>query len=88
LQSPAAMPRAKSVLSFVDELLAEQQTLTAVERFARKHEQHEFPAQSKYYRDLIPLAKPQPGEQYAFTVELDKCSGCKACVSACHTLNG
>src|ERR1043166_4528182 len=88
LQSPAAPLRAKSVLSVVDELLAEQQTLTAVERFARKHEQHELPAQSKYYRDLIPLAKPQPGEQYAFTVDLDKCSGCKACVSACHSLNG
>jgi Fe-S-cluster-containing dehydrogenase component/DMSO reductase anchor subunit len=84
----AALPRAKSVLSFVDELLAEQQTLTAVERFARKHDQHELPAQAKYYRDLIPLAKPQPGEQYAFTVDLDKCSGCKACVSACHSLNG
>jgi len=84
----SAAPRAKSPLSFVDELLAEQQTLTAVERFARKHEQHDLPAQAKYYRDLIPLAKPQPGEQYAFTVDLDKCSGCKACVSACHSLNG
>lgn len=85
--SPPAS-RAKSPFSFVDELLAEQQTLTAVERFARKHEQHQLPTQAKYYRDLIPLAKPQPGEQYAFTVDLDKCSGCKACVSACHSLNG
>jgi Fe-S-cluster-containing dehydrogenase component/DMSO reductase anchor subunit len=85
--SPPAS-RAKSPFSFVDELLAEQQTLTAVERFARKHEQHKLPTQAKYYRDLIPLARPQPGEQYAFTVDLDKCSGCKACVSACHSLNG
>ena len=37
---------------------------------------------------LIPLSAPQPGEQYAFTVDLDRCSGCKACVSACHSLNG
>jgi formate dehydrogenase iron-sulfur subunit len=80
--------RAKSPLAFLDELLDEQQTLTAVQRFARKHDRHEVPAQAKYYRDLIPLAKPQPGEQYAFTVDLDKCSGCKACVTACHSLNG
>jgi Fe-S-cluster-containing dehydrogenase component/DMSO reductase anchor subunit len=85
---PADGLRARPVLSFVDELLAEQQTLTAVERFAQKHEQHDLPAQAKYYQDLIPLARPQPGEQYAFSVELDKCSGCKACVSACHSLNG
>ena len=26
--------------------------------------------------------------QYAFDVDLDSCSGCKACVSACHSLNG
>ena len=40
------------------------------------------------YRDLIPLSSPRPGEQYAFEVDLDKCSSCKACVSACHSLNG
>src|SRR4030095_7765056 len=26
--------------------------------------------------------------QYAFEVDLDQCSGCKACVTACHSLNG
>lgn len=72
----------------IDELLAEQQRLTAVERFAQRHESDAIPAQAKYYRDLIPLTKPQPGQQYAFEVNLDKCSGCKACVSACHSLNG
>src|SRR6185369_3646357 len=25
---------------------------------------------------------------YAFEVDLDSCTGCKACVSACHSLNG
>jgi formate dehydrogenase iron-sulfur subunit len=69
-------------------MLKTQQTLTAVERFAQKHEAGDVPAQSKYYRDLIPLAKPRGGEQYAFEVDLDACTGCKACVSACHTLNG
>jgi Fe-S-cluster-containing dehydrogenase component/DMSO reductase anchor subunit len=74
--------------NLIDELLAEQQQLTAVERFARQHEQHELPAQARYYRSLIPLTKPGPGEQYAFAVDLDACTACKACVSACHSLNG
>ena len=47
-----------------------------------------FPSQARYYRDLIPLSKPGVGEQYAFAVDLDICTGCKACVSACHSLNG
>ncbi len=74
--------------TLIDELLEEQGRLTAVERFAQRHEADTIPAQAEYYRDLIPLTKPQPGQQYAFEVDLDKCSGCKACVSACHSLNG
>ena len=74
--------------TLIDELLAEQQRLTVVGRFAKQHELNPGPAQEKYYRDLIPLTQPQPGQQYAFEVDLDKCSGCKACVSACHSLNG
>ncbi len=74
--------------TLVDALLEEQRTLTAVDRFARKHQQHDFPAQQKHYRDLIPLNAPKHGEQYAFAVDLDACTGCKACVSACHSLNG
>ncbi len=74
--------------TLIDELLAEQQRLTAVERFAQKHDRDAIPAQAKYYRDLIPLTKPLAGQQYAFEVDLDKCSGCKACVSACHSMNG
>src|SRR5688500_236698 len=31
---------------------------------------------------------PVTGQQYAFEVDLDRCSGCKACVAACHSLNG
>jgi formate dehydrogenase iron-sulfur subunit len=77
--------------TLIDELLAQQKSLspqTAVARFAEIHEQDTLPAQARYYRDLIPLNKPAPGEQYAFEVDLDKCSGCKACVTACHSLNG
>lgn len=74
--------------TLIDQLLAEQRTLTAVERFSQKHSRGELPTQSSYYQDLIPLSKPAPGQQYAFAVNLDKCTGCKACVSACHSLNG
>lgn len=63
-------------------------SLTAVEEFARLHEDHELPANERYYRDLIPLSQPGPGEQYAFEVDLDACTGCKSCVVACHSLNG
>lgn len=74
--------------TLIDDLLEAQQRLTAVERFSQKHERHALPAQARYYRDLIPLERPQEGEQYAFAVDLDACTGCKACVSACHSMNG
>jgi formate dehydrogenase iron-sulfur subunit len=83
--------------TLIDELLAQQKSLgspgsslasSAVTRFSDLHDQQALPAQARYYRDLIPLNKPRPGEQYAFEVDLDKCSGCKACVTACHSLNG
>jgi len=74
--------------TLIDRLLAEQRELTAVERFSQKHASTDFPLQAKFYRDLIPLSRPGPGQQYAFEVNLDSCSGCKACVSACHSLNG
>src|SRR5688500_4708280 len=74
--------------SLIEELLAEQRLLTAVTKFSQKHERAELPLQSRFYRDLIPLSRPTLGEQYAFEVDLDKCSGCKACVAACHSLNG
>ena len=74
--------------TLIDDLLAEQQLLTPVATFSRKHERHTLPAQAKYYRDLIPLSSPEAGEQYAFAVDLDACTGCKACVTACHNLNG
>ncbi len=72
----------------IDDLLGEQQLLTPVAIFSRKHEHHTVPAQAKYYRDLIPLSLPAAGEQYAFAVDLDACTGCQACVTACHHLNG
>jgi formate dehydrogenase iron-sulfur subunit len=75
-------------INLVDELLAQQRKLTPVERFAQRHDRGDLPAQARYYRDLIPTSKPSAGEQYAFAVNLDACTGCKACVSACHSMNG
>lgn len=75
-------------VNLIDELLAEQQRLTPVERFAKRHDRADLPAQARYYRDLIPSSLPARRQQYAFAVDLDVCSGCKACVSACHSLNG
>jgi Fe-S-cluster-containing dehydrogenase component/DMSO reductase anchor subunit len=83
-----ASPKRRLPVLPVNALLQAQQTLTAVERFAKKHDTGGVPAQEKYYRDLIPLERPRAGQQYAFQVDLDACTGCKACVSACHTLNG
>ncbi|WP_168563708.1 DmsC/YnfH family molybdoenzyme membrane anchor subunit [Crateriforma spongiae] len=85
----------ESTFDLVDLLLEEQQQLSAVELFARQKESGhcELPAdrapdQAKYYRSLLPASSPTPEQQFAFEVDLDACSGCKACVVACHTLNG
>lgn len=80
--------RASSAGDLLAALLEESRELTAVERFAKLHDDTLVPAQSKHYRDLIPLSTPATGQQYAFEVDLDACSGCKACVAACHSLNG
>jgi formate dehydrogenase iron-sulfur subunit len=69
-------------------LLDAQATLTAVERFAKQHDLADPLGRNNLYRELLPLQQPKPHEQYAFEVDLDACTGCKACVSACHTLNG
>jgi formate dehydrogenase iron-sulfur subunit len=85
---PIRTPRLKVVGDgggLVDQLLREQGTMTAVDRFSQRHES--LPHQS-LYRDLLPLEKPRPGQQYSFEVDLDACTGCKACVAACHSLNG
>ena len=74
--------------NLIDQLLAEQKQLqTPVARFSDVHHQRK-PDLADHYRSLIPLTKPGDGEQYAFEVSLDRCTGCKACVSACHSLNG
>jgi formate dehydrogenase iron-sulfur subunit len=75
-------------LTPIDIFLAEQADLTAVERFSRYHETEDAARPDRFYRDLIPIRDPAPGEQFGFEVDLDACTGCKACVTACHNLNG
>lgn len=86
----------------INRLLAEQQNLrpaSAVEQFSAWHDNHDGQGDQsggtcatsyhdRHYRELIPVGKPGAGEQFAFEVNLDACTGCKACVAACHSLNG
>jgi len=96
IQRIPAIPRAKALrkaevpqeFTLIDRLLAEQKQLqTPVAKFSETHHR-KAPDLADHYRSLIPLTKPGVGEQYAFEVSLDRCTGCKACVSACHSMNG
>lgn len=71
----------------LERYLAEQADLTPVERFSVAHDTA-MAADARIWQDRIPLTRPQPGQQYAFDVNLDTCTGCKACVTACHNVNG
>lgn len=72
----------------VDDALRDQQQMTPLERFSRTWSEDAPPAQAKFYRDLIPRGELGDDQQYRFDVDLDKCFGCKSCVSACHHQNG
>ena len=88
-QHAVGFTRPDSIQSFLAELLADQQRLqTPAARAAAIHEVQPEAFRGERFRDLIPLTAPGPGEQYAFEVDLDSCSGCKACVAGCHSLNG
>ncbi|HJV09430.1 MAG TPA: DmsC/YnfH family molybdoenzyme membrane anchor subunit, partial [Acidimicrobiales bacterium] len=67
----------------LERYLAEQADLAPVERMSLCA----VPTTGSW-RDRIPLTAPLAGQQYAFDVDLDTCTGCKACVTACHNLNG
>lgn len=76
------------VVTPIDRYLVRQQDPTAVERFARRHDADLLDADARWYADRLPTSSPGVGEQYAFRVDLDQCTGCKSCVAACHSLNG
>lgn len=65
-----------------------QDDVSAVEKFSATLDLRQIPATQRVYTDLIPKNTPGPGQQYAFAVNLDQCSGCKACITACHNENG
>jgi len=72
-------------LPLLDDYLRAQHELTAVDRFARAAIGE---LAGSRYRARLPASPPGDGQQYAFEVDLDRCTGCKACVTACHNLNG
>jgi len=75
-----------SAVGILEATLREQQTLrTPVALFS---DEYDSKSVRERFTHLIPLSKPNPGEQYGFEVDLDACTGCKACVAACHSLNG
>lgn len=85
---PAEPATSRPMSSIIDDLLLEQQTLrTPVALFSDLYDGTGGTRTSRFSH-LIPLSKPEVDEQYAFEVNLDSCTGCKACVAACHSLNG
>jgi formate dehydrogenase iron-sulfur subunit len=68
--------------------LLEQSALSAVDQFEHDLDSAAVPANAEQYKRLLPATPPSPGQQYAFEVDLDACTSCKACVVACHSLNG
>jgi Fe-S-cluster-containing dehydrogenase component/DMSO reductase anchor subunit len=80
-------PRTPGLLALIDECLADQADLSAVERFSNRHDAGLLPEAGRW-RELLPSTGPGPGQQYGFDVDLDSCTGCKACVTACRSLNG
>lgn len=83
--------------ALVAALLEEQRSFSAVDQFSEWHSAapegndgaaHASRFDVPRYRSLLPATPPAAGQQYAFEVDLDRCSGCKACVVACHALNG
>lgn len=72
----------------VDEYLARQRDMSAVEAYASHHDAATGSLHAGWYEALMPATAPGPGQQYRFEVDMDACTSCKACVTACHSLNG
>ena len=89
MRRSSSAPRPIAAATLVDRYLEEQQ-VTAAARFSEAHDAARAggaaPALAGRYSALMPATPPAPGQQYAFDVDLDACSGCKSCVAACHSL--
>jgi formate dehydrogenase iron-sulfur subunit len=82
------MPSASLVrLPLIEHYLREQRSATPVEKFALLHGAGKV-ALTGRHRESVALEALGPGHQLAFEVDLDACTGCKACVTACHSMNG
>jgi len=90
-QPPTLLPAPAGLVineSPVSNYLAKQRTLeTPVARFSEQHDALSLEGIGAF-STLIPLTQPGPGQQYAFEVDMDRCTGCKACVAGCHSMNG
>src|SRR5262245_37763150 len=62
--------------SLIDMLLRDQADLSAVERFSKLYESDGLPPLAQRYEALLPATPLREGEQLAFEVDLDRCSGC------------
>ncbi len=69
-------------------LLDQQRVPCAAGSCRREVESRPDRSEQQVSSSLIPLSHPRLGEQYGFEVDLDACSGCGSCVTACHQLNG
>ncbi len=75
--------------TLIDQLLEEQKAIeTPVGRLADDANRRSEFGGGRIYQSLIPTTVPAAGSQYGFEIDLDRCSGCKGCVTACHSLNG
>lgn len=72
--------------SLVSALLRQQQQITAVDRFSNWHDQSHGRDEERY-SESFPSLELKPGQQLAFEVDMDACTGCKSCVTACHQMN-
>ena len=76
MHAPARLPktelptleRGTSHFDLLNQLLAEQREMTAVEQFSHWH--HSAAPASIAYQALLPTSEPQAGQQYAFEVDL------------------
>ncbi len=74
--------------SLLVRLLNAQAEPTLVDQLAQYQEEDPTREGGVYEASITALNSLGPGKQLAFRVDLDECTGCKACVTACHNLNG